>query len=74
MSQMIKTERVRRGLTQTEVAHAVGITKAAYRNIEAGIRKPSYDVLIKLLNLFGYDDPRKLFGDGMTSSGDTNPE
>ena len=29
---MIKTERVRRGLTQTEVAHAVGITKAEYRS------------------------------------------
>ena len=59
---MIKDERERRGWSQTQTAKAVGITKAAYRNIEAGIRKPSYDGLIKLLNLFDYSDPRVLFG------------
>lgn len=44
------------------MAAQVGITKDGYRNIEAGDRKPSYDVLIRLLDLFDYDDPRKLFG------------
>jgi hypothetical protein len=52
----------------------VGISRVAIQMLETGKIKPSYDVLIKLLNLFGYDDPRKLFGDSMTSSGDTNPE
>lgn len=62
MNLMIKEERIRRGWSQAQTAKAVGVTKAAYRNIEAGIRKPSYDVLIKLLELFDYSDPRKLFG------------
>lgn len=59
---MIKEERERRGWSQTQAAQAVGITKAAYRNIEAGVRKPSYDILVKLLDLFDCSDPRKLFG------------
>lgn len=62
MQLVIKQERERRGWTQEYVAKSIGITKAAFRNIETGIRKPSYDVLIKLLNLFEYCDPRQLFG------------
>ncbi len=58
----IREERIRKGWNQSFVAAQVGITKAGYRNIEAGDRKPSYDVLIRLLDLFDYDDPRKLFG------------
>lgn len=61
MDLMIKEERIKRGWSCEKTAKAIGITKAAYRNIETGIRKPSYDVLIKLLDLFEYNDPRKLF-------------
>ena len=71
MKLMIKDERERRGWSQAQTAKAVGITKAAYRNIEAGIRKPSYDVLIKLLNLFDYSDPRILFGAATPAIGET---
>lgn len=67
----IKEERVRRGWTQEYTAKAANITKAAYRNIEAGIRKPSYDVLIKLMDLFEYDDPRKLFGAATSAINET---
>lgn len=74
MKLMIKEERERRGWSQTQAAKAVGITKAAYRNIEAGVRKPSYDVLVKLLELFDYSDPRILFGAATPESGpDGNP-
>lgn len=62
MSLMIREERLKRRWTQDYVATAIGITKAAYSNIESGIRNPSYHTLIKLLDLFEYDDPRKLFG------------
>lgn len=62
MKLMLKEERERRGWSQAQAAKAVGITKAAYRNIEAGVRKPSYDILFKLLDLFDCSDPRKLFG------------
>lgn len=58
---MIRHERKNKGWTQEYVAKQVGITKAAIHDIETGRRKPSYSVLVKLLNLFGYKDPRELF-------------
>ena len=61
MSLKIRQKRIQRGWSQGFVARQIGLTKAAYRNIETGQRKPSYDVLIKLLDLFDYNDPRKLF-------------
>ena len=61
MSLKIRQERIQKGWTQGFVARQIGLTKAAYRNIETGQRKPSYDVLIQLLDLFDYNDPRKLF-------------
>ena len=52
MSLKIRQERTQRGWTQGFAARQIGMTKAAYRNIETGQRKPSYDVLIQLLDLF----------------------
>jgi transcriptional regulator with XRE-family HTH domain len=51
----LASERQKRGKTWTQnhVASKLGITKAAYSNIENGRRKPSYDVLCKLETLFG---------------------
>lgn len=59
----MRRARLSRGWTQAETAGKVGLAKSAYANIETGVRKPSYDTLIKLLDLFGYSDPRKLFGE-----------
>lgn len=76
MDLVIKEERIKRGWSCEYVAKIIGITKAAFRNIETGIRKPSYDVLIKLLELFEYNDPRKLFGTATpdsTKEPDGNP-
>ena len=67
---VIRQERMRRGWTQEHVARAIGITKGAFRNIETGQRKPSYDVLVKLLDLFDYTDPRELFA---AAAAPTNP-
>lgn len=44
--------RNKNNLSQLEVAKKIGITKSAYSNIETGKRKPSYDVLVKLEDLF----------------------
>lgn len=63
MSTMLEQERLRRGWTQKYVAQQVGITKGALGNIEKNKRHPSYSVLVKLLDLFGYDDPRELFAE-----------
>lgn len=58
----IRQERVNRGWTQEFVAKQIGTTLSTVQKIECGIRKPSYDVLVKLLDLFEYRDPRELFG------------
>lgn len=62
MKFMLRQERLRRGWTQQYVAEKVGVTKSAILLLENGRIKPSYDVLVKLLDLFDYNDPRKLFG------------
>lgn len=62
MELMLRQERLRRGWTQQYVAEKVGVTKSAILLLENGKTKPSYDVLVKLLDLFNHDDPRKLFG------------
>lgn len=61
MTLVIREERRKRGWTLHFVAQQIGISKAAYRNIETGERKPSYDVMTKLLAVYGYSDPRLLF-------------
>ncbi len=58
----IRQERKKNGWTLDFVARQIGISKAAYRNIETGQRKPSYAILVKLLGVFNYNDPRELFG------------
>ena len=48
MSLKIRQERIQRGWTQGFAARQIGMTKAAYRNIETGQRKPSGVVSKKL--------------------------
>lgn len=62
MKLMLRQERIVRGWTLEFVATKIGITKAAVQMMETGQRKPSYDVLVKILDLFEYNDPRELFG------------
>ena len=57
----IKEERKERQWTVQYVAEQIGVSNATILKIEAGKRLPSFNVLVKLLDLFGYDDPRKLF-------------
>lgn len=57
----LRWERQKRGWTQEQVATQIGTTLSTVQKIECGIRKPSFDVLVKLLDLFDYSDPRKLF-------------
>lgn len=63
MKIMLEQERTKRGITREQLAKRIGITSEAIRLLEIGKRKPSYDVLVKLLDLFGYDDPRLLFAE-----------
>ena len=62
MKLKIRQERENRNWSQNYVAEQIGISITAFHYIECGQRKPSYDVLVKLLDLFDYNDPRELFG------------
>lgn len=72
MATRLEQERIKRGITREQLAKKIGITSEAIRLLEVGKRKPSYDVLVKLLNLFGYSDPRLLFA--VTDDGDQHAE
>ena len=61
MKLQIRQEREKRKWSQERVANQIGVSKQAIQQIENNQIKPSYDVLVKLLALFNYDDPRKLF-------------
>lgn len=63
MKIMLEQERIRHGWTQEYVGQQVGITAEAVRLLEKNKRKPSYSVLVKLLDLYGYKDPRELFAE-----------
>lgn len=56
----IRQEREKREWTQENVAKMIGITPEAVSMLETGHRKPSYDVLVKLEDLF-HMNHRKLF-------------
>ena len=49
----IKDIRVRKGLTQSEVASALGVSSVVYSRYETGSRQPSIDVLVQMANIFG---------------------
>lgn len=52
MESQIKRERISHNWTQEYVAMKVGISKQAIHLIETEKRRPSFDVLVKLLELF----------------------
>lgn len=56
----IRKERIKRHWTLDYVAEKTGTSKATIQMIETGQRKPSYDVLVKLEDLF-HKNHRKLF-------------
>lgn len=53
MKLRMKQERMKHDWSQEYVAEQIGITKQAVQQIESDQTKPSFDVLVKLLDLFG---------------------
>lgn len=49
----IKDIRIRKGLTQAEVATAIGVSSVVYSRYETGSRQPSVDTLVQMADLFG---------------------
>lgn len=52
---LIRQERIRRKWTQDFVAERTGVANTTIHSIETGQRRPSFDVLVKLEDLFGMD-------------------
>ena len=52
-SQRLKELRSGKRLTQGQVAQRIGVTASMVSSYETDIRLPSYEVLIKISNLFG---------------------
>lgn len=49
----IKVIRLRKGLTQADVAAALGVSSVVYSRYETGKRQPSIDMLIQMADIFG---------------------
>lgn len=49
----IKDIRTRKGLTQAEVASALGVSSVVYSRYETGSRQPSIDMLVQMADIFG---------------------
>ena len=49
----IKDIRLLKGLTQSDVAAALGVSSVVYSRYETGKRQPSIDMLIQMADIFG---------------------
>lgn len=52
-SQRLKQLRTEKHLTQAQVAQRIGVTASMVSSYETDIRLPSYEVLVKIANVFG---------------------
>lgn len=49
---ILKTQRLKKGMTQIQLAQRLGMTKSVISAYETGLRLPSYDILIHIAKLF----------------------
>jgi len=63
---ILKECRVRKGLTQLEVARKVGISTRTYQAYEANTRTPDVVTAIYIANILGVQDIRKLWSGNST--------
>ena len=54
-SQIVKQLRLERGMTQQELANMVGLTKVTISQYETGKRKPSFEMIEALADVFHVD-------------------
>lgn len=61
--QWLKNIRTEKGMTQEMVAVQAKVARAAYSNIETGVRRPSVGVAKRIASVLGFDWTR-FFEDG----------
>ena len=49
---ILKTLRLREGMTQAQLAQKLGLTKSVISAYETGLRLPSYDILIHIAKIY----------------------
>ena len=59
----LKQLRKQRGMTQTEVAAAIGVTRSVVSLYETEMRQPSPDMIVALARLYGVSTDYLLRGD-----------
>ena len=52
MKEKLKLLRKQSGVSQKDVANAIGVTTSAYSNYEQGIREPNIQILINLCKYY----------------------
>lgn len=70
-SDRLKEQRERMGLTQVQLASALGVTKGAVGNYETGASSPKAEVLYRLFDIL-HCDANFLFQDEMKALHDSN--
>lgn len=49
---VLKTQRLKKNMTQAQLAQKLGVTKSVISAYETGLRLPSYDILIHIARIF----------------------
>ena len=69
----LKEARIRKNMTQEDLAKAVGVTKGAIGNYESGVSSPKETILIKLMEVLDVD-ANYLYQDFIRTSALTDDE
>lgn len=57
LARLLREARERRGLSQKELAHAVGLSPAMMNYLESGERRPGRETVLRLASALGLDEP-----------------
>ena len=66
LGKCIRSERMRIGLTQDEFAEKLNISTSYYARIESGVRMPSLELVIQIVELTDYSLDCLIFGEYRT--------
>lgn len=74
MGDRLRELRLKKNISQEEVARHIGITRSAYSHYEINNRQPVYETLIKLAAFFGVSLDYIIGGEPVHPSGQVSPD